>query len=123
MRQGLRFVLAAGLLVALAAWVTGPSKFAVRSRTTFTEAFGGLGDQAEARGWDFGRFGTWVHHYRAALRVAGVLVMLLFLVFAYRPSASRLLVLTFLLLVYFAAVEFVSRAARDEPELAAPESR
>lgn len=123
LRQGLRFVLAAGLLVALAAWVTGPSKFAVRLRTTFTEAFGGLGDQAEARGWDFGRFGTWVHHYRAVLRVAGVLVMLLFLVFAYRPSASRLLVLTLLLLVYFAAVEFVSRAARDEPELAGPDSR
>jgi hypothetical protein len=123
LRQGLRFVLAFGLLVALAAWVTGPSKFAVRLRTTFTEAFGGLGDQAEARGWDFGGFGTWVHHYRATLRVAGVLVMLLFLVFAYRPSASRLLVLTLILLAYFAAVEFVSRAARDEPELAAPESR
>jgi hypothetical protein len=115
LRQGLRFVLALGLLVALAAWVTGPSRFAVRLRTTFSEAFGGLGDQAEARGWDFGVFGTWVNRYRTALRVGGVLLMLLFLVFAYRPSATRLLVLTLLLLVYFAAVEFVSRAARDEP--------
>jgi hypothetical protein len=122
LRQGLRFVLALGLVVSLAAWVTGPSRFAVRLRTTFTEAFGGLGDQAEARGWDFGAFGTWVHRYRAALRVTGVLVMLLFLVFAYRPSATRLLVLTLILLVYFAAVEFVSRAARDEPELARPDS-
>jgi hypothetical protein len=120
LRQGLRFVLALGLVVALAAWLTGPSKFAVRLRLTFSEAFGGLGDQAEARGWDFGAFGIFVNRYRAALRVAGVLVMLLFLVFAYRPSASRLLVLTLILLVYFGALEFVSRAARPEPELAAP---
>jgi hypothetical protein len=120
LRQGLRFVLALGLILALAAWLTGPSKVAVRLRTTFAEAFGGLGDQAEARGWDFGAFGIFVNRYRAALRVAGVLVMLLFLVFAYRPSASRLLVLTLILLVYFGALEFVSRAARHEPELAPP---
>ncbi len=61
-----------------------------------------------------------MHRYRAALRVGGVLVVLLFLVFAYRPSASRLLVLTLILLVYFGALEFVSRAARAEPELAPP---
>ncbi len=121
LRQGLRFVLVLGLVVALAAWATGPSKFAVRLRTTFTRVFGGLGDQAEARGWDFGRFGIWVSRYRAPLRIAGVLVTLLFLVFAYRPSATRLLILTFVLLLYFAAVEFVARAARDEPELVRPD--
>jgi hypothetical protein len=85
----------------------------VQLRTTVTEVVGGLGDQAEARGWDFGPFGRWVHRYRAPLRIAGVLVALLFLVFAYRNSATRLLVLTFLLLVYLGAVEFVSRAARQ----------
>jgi hypothetical protein len=120
LRQGLRFVLALGLVASLAAWITGPGRVAVRLRTTFTEVSGGLGDQAEARGWDFGAFGTWVHRYRAPLRIAGVLVMLLFLVFAYRPSASRLLVLTLLLLVYLAVLEFVSRAARDEPEFSGP---
>jgi hypothetical protein len=116
LRQGLRFVLALGLVLAAAAWVTSSGKTATRLRTTVTEVVGGLGDEAEARGWDFGPFGRWVHRYRAALRVAGVLVVLLFLVFAYRNSAIRLLVLTLLLLVYLGAVEFVSRAARFEPD-------
>jgi hypothetical protein len=116
LRQGLRFVLALGLLVAVAAWITGPGRTAVRLRTTVIEVVGGLGDQAEARGWDFGPFGRWVYRYRVPLRIAGVLVALLFLVFAYRQSATRLLVLTLLLLVYLGAVQFVSRAARLEPE-------
>jgi hypothetical protein len=116
LRQGLRFVLALGLVLAAAAWVTSSGKTATRLRTTVTEVVGGLGDEAEARGWDFGPFGRWVHRYRAALRVAGVLVVLLFLVFAYRNSAIRLLVLTLSLLVYLGAVEFVSRAARFEPD-------
>jgi hypothetical protein len=119
LRQGLRFVLALGLVLAAAAWITGPGRVAARLRTTFTGVAGGLGDQAEAYGWDFGPFGRWVHRYRAQLRVAGVLVVLLFLVFAGRPSASRLLVLTLVLLVYLAAVEFVSRAARLEPDVPA----
>lgn len=115
LRQGLRFVLAAGLVVALAAWITGPGRVASRLRTTFTEVFGGLGDHAEALGWDFGPFGRWVYRYRAALRVAGVLGVLLVLVFAARPSATRLVVLVVLLLLYLGVVEFVARAARLEP--------
>jgi hypothetical protein len=116
LRQGLRFVLALGLVLAAAAWVTSAGKTAMRLRTTVTEVVGGLGDQAEARGWDFGPFGRWVHRYRGPLRVAGVLVVLLFLLFAYRNSAIRLLVLTLLLLVYLGAVEFVSRAARFDAD-------
>jgi hypothetical protein len=118
LRQGLRFVLVLGLVVAFATWVTGPGTLALRMRTTFADVFGGLGDQAEARGWDFGPFGRWVHRYRSALRVAGVLVVLLFLVFAYRPSATRVLVLSVVLLLYLAAIQFVARAARIEHGLA-----
>jgi hypothetical protein len=112
LRQGVRFVLAFGLVIAAATWVTGPGRVAARLRTTVSEVVGGLGDQAEARGWDFGPFGRWVYRYRMPLRIAGVLVVLLFLVFAYRPSATRLLVLTLLLLLYLGAVQFVSRAAK-----------
>jgi hypothetical protein len=120
LRQGLRFVLVLGLVVAVATWISGPGTVATRVRTTFGDVFGGLGDRAEAQGWDFGPFGRWVYRYRSALRVAGVLVVLLFLVFAYRPSASRVLVLALLLLVYLGAVQFVARAARLEDGLAPP---
>lgn len=119
LRQGLRFVLALGLVLAAAAWITGPGRVAARLRTTVTGVVGGLGDHAEAYGWDFGPFGRWVHRARNQLRTAGVLVVLLLLVFVGRPSAGRLLVLMLVLLLYLAAVEFVSRAARLEPDVTA----
>ncbi len=111
LRGGARAILAVGLIVSFVAWVTGPGRVAVRVRTTFREVFGGLGDRAEAIGWDFGGFGVWVYRSRNVLRIAGVVLALLSLVFADHVSATRLLVTTLVVLVYLGVVEFVSRAA------------
>jgi hypothetical protein len=111
LRQGVRAVAVAALLVALIAWVTGSGKAAVRVRTTFAEVFGGLGDRAESVGWNFGGFGRFVHTYRNPVLVAGVFVGLLTLVFADRVSAGRILLTTLGVLLYVGVVQFVSRAA------------
>jgi len=114
LRGGLRLVMMIGLLVAFITWVTGSGRNAVRLRTTVTDAIGGAGDRAEDRGLDFGGFGRFVHRYRRALQVGGLLLVTVFLLFANRISASRLLWAVVLLLVYFAVIQFISRAAKVE---------
>lgn len=111
LRGGARAMIAVGFIVAFVAWITGPGRTAARLRTTFREVFGGLGDRAEAIGWDFGGFGRWVYRFRYALRVVGVAVALLSLVFADHVSATRLVVTTLLVLLYLGVIEFVARAA------------
>jgi hypothetical protein len=111
LRGGLRALIAAGLLVAAITWVLGPSRWAVRVRTTARDVVGGIGDRAEHHGLDFGGFGRFVHTYRVPLRVAGVVVGALYLLARHRVSASSLVWTVVALLVYLGLVEFFSRAA------------
>jgi hypothetical protein len=120
LRQGVRAVLVAGLLVALIAWLSGSGRTAVRARTTFLEVFGGLGDRAESVGWTFGAFGRFVHAYRTVILVAGVVIGLLSLALADRVSASRILVTVVVVLVFVGLVQFVARAALVAGEHEAP---
>jgi len=111
LRQGIRAVLVAGLLVALIAWLSGPGRVATKVRTTFLEVFGGLGDRAERAGWSFGGFGRFVEAYRAAIIIAGVIIGLLTLALADRVSAVRIIVTTVVVLIFVGLVQFVARAA------------
>jgi hypothetical protein len=116
LRGGLRAVMVVGLLVAFITWLTGPGRTAVRLRTTVTETVGGAGDRAEDYGMDFGGFGRFVHRRHRALQVAGLLLVAVFLLFANRISAGRLLWAVVLLLIYLAVVQFISRAAKVDGE-------
>jgi hypothetical protein len=111
LRQGIRAVAAAALLVSLIAWLSGSGKNAVRARTTFMGAFGGIGDRAEGIGWTFGGFGRFVRTYRNPVLVLGVLVGLLTLALADRVSAVRILVTALVVLIYAGCVQVVARAA------------
>lgn len=116
LRQGIRAVLVAALLVAVIAWISGQGRVAVRVRRTFTEVFGGLGDRAEGAGWSFGAFGQFVRTYHTPILVVGVVLGLLSLGLADRVSATRILLTVLVLLLFVGAVEFVSRAAADPEE-------
>ncbi len=116
LRGGLRALIVAGLLVAFITWLTGPGRTAVRLRTTATEGIGTMGDKAEDHGLDFGPFGRFVYHSRRGLQVAGLLLVAVFLLVANHISASRLLWAVLLLLIYLAAIQFISRAAKVEAE-------
>jgi len=120
LRGGLRAMMALGLLVAFVAWILGPTRLAVKIRSTARDTVGGMSDRAEAHGYDFGRFGRFVNHYERRLQIAGVVVTLLSVLFADRISASRLIWALVLLVVYIGAVQFVSRAAKIESEPKAP---
>lgn len=120
LRGGLRAMMALGLLVAFVAWILGPTRLAVKIRSTARDTVGGMGDRAEVHGYDFGRFGRFVNHYERRLQIAGVVVTLLLVLFADRISASRLIWALVLLVVYIGAVQFVSRAAKIESDPKAP---
>jgi hypothetical protein len=124
LRYGVRLVIAITLIVALTAWLTGPTRAATSIRTTAKRVVGGAGDAAGTRGVTFGAFGAWVAHYRTGLRVAAVLIALVTLLLWSQPRGGTVIALAILLLVALALIEFVGRAGATEvsPEAPAPTS-
>jgi hypothetical protein len=108
LRNGFRAIAVLGLVVALAAFLSGPSRLAVRIREGSRDLIRGAGRQT---GWDTGAFGIWVGAHKTALRITGVVVAILVLFLWDRPRPLTLLVLALLLLVYLAAIEFLGRTA------------
>src|SRR5215471_13594823 len=110
LRNGIRVLALIGIIVALAAFLSGPSRVAVRIRQGSRDLIGSLGRKADEAGWDAGPVGVWVAAHKMALRVAGVAVALLILFSLDDPTPLSLLVLVLLLLVYLAVIEFLGRA-------------
>jgi hypothetical protein len=109
LRNGIRVIALLGVIVALAAFLSGPSRLAARMRQGSRDLIGGLGRKADEAGWDAGPVGVWVGAHKMALRIAGVAVALLVLFYLNQPTPLSLLVLALLLLVYLAAIEFLGR--------------
>ena len=111
LRNGIRVIAALGIIIALAAFLSGPSRLAVRIREGARSLIGGAGRKADEAGWTPGPVGTWVAAHRVGLRIAGIAVAFLVLFVLTSPRPLTLLVLALLLLVYLAAIEFVGRTA------------
>jgi hypothetical protein len=111
LRNGIRVIAALGFIVALAAFLSGPSRLAVRIREGARSVIGGAGRKADDAGWTPGPVGTWVAAHKVGLRILGVAVAFLVVFVLTSPRPLTLLVLALLLLVYVAAIEFVGRTA------------
>ena len=111
LRNGIRVIAALGIIVALAAFLSGPSRLAVRIREGARSLIGGAGRKADDAGWKPGPVGTWVAAHKVGLRILGVAVAFLVVFVLTSPRPLTLLVLALLLLVYVAAIEFVGRTA------------
>lgn len=86
LRTSLRTLAVLGLVVALAAFLTGPSAAAVRTRGSLKRGIASLRGGAEAAGWHTGRVGVWTYAHRRALRIALVVAGGLVLVFWSSPN-------------------------------------
>ncbi len=120
-REGLRAMLVVGLVVALAAFLTGPSATAVKARRTIAAWFGWLRGFADRKGVSAGPAGTWTYSHRKGLRVSTVALVALIFVFVGQPSAALVIVLVIVLLVLLALIELIGRppaAAASVPEQA-----
>jgi hypothetical protein len=122
LRNGIRVIAALGIIIALGAFLSGPSRLAVRIRAGAQSLIGGAGRKADEAGWTPGPVGTWVAAHKVGLRIAGVAVAFLVVFVLTSPRPLTLLVLALLLLVYLAAIEFVGRTAVAADETPTPGS-
>jgi hypothetical protein len=108
-KQGLRTVLVAGLVVAAGAFLAGPSVTAVRIRGAFTRGLGWIRHGGERHGVRTGPVGTWTYAHRKALRISAVALAAVVFVFWGQPTVAVALVITGLLLVVLAFIELIGR--------------
>ena len=107
LRTGLRSVAVLALVVALAAFLFGPSRAAVRTRTALTSGIGSARSGAEAAGWRAGRVGPWVLAHTRALRAGVFLAAGLVLLFWTRPTVLVVVVTALLVGLGLALIEFL----------------
>jgi hypothetical protein len=108
-KDGLRTLLVVGLIVAIAAFFTGPSVTAVRTRGAFSGGLGWLRASGERAGLRTGPVGQWTFSHRTGLRIGAVALFALIFVFWGRPTAMVAVVLAILLLVVLGLIELIGR--------------
>jgi hypothetical protein len=116
-KVALRALLVLGLVVAIGAFLTGPSVTAVRTRAGFVKGLGWLRNSGERRGVTTGPAGRWTYAHRQALRICAVGLAAVIFVFQGRPTASSIIVLVILLLVVLGLIELIGRPP-GQPEIA-----
>jgi hypothetical protein len=121
LRLGLRSVLVLALVIAIGAFLTGPSVTAVRTRDGLTRGLAWLRGRGESAGLRTGPVGSWVYAHKQALRIGAVAAAGLALVFWGQPTGKVIILLAVLLLVVLAVIEFLGRP--PETTVSAPTPR
>ena len=111
-REGLRTLLVAGLVIAAGAFLTGPSVTAVRIRSAFGAVFGWIRRSGETHGITTGPVGGWTYAHRHALRIGAVALAAIIFVFWGRPTAAVVVLIAVLLLVVLGIIELIGRPPR-----------
>ena len=117
-KVSLRVVLAVGLVVAIGAFFTGPSRAAVQTRSALKSGMERIRTFGERRGVSAGPVGQWTYLHRRSLRIAAVAVVALIFVFWGEPTALVVILLVVILLVLLGLIELIGRPAA-QPETAA----
>jgi hypothetical protein len=108
LKQGLRVVLAVGLVIAIGAFITGPSRAAVRTRAALGSGVTWLRNLGERRGMSTGPVGEWTYRHRVLLRVGALTLVALILVFWGQPTALTVILLVVILLILLGLIELVA---------------
>ncbi|MEU6644716.1 hypothetical protein ABZ863_19465 [Saccharomonospora sp. NPDC046836] len=116
LRDGLRTLFAVGIVVALGAFLAGPSKTAVAIRTGLSRGIAWLRRGGARAGLRTGPVGPWVYAYRTPLRVALVAVAALVFVFFAQPSGLTVLIIVLVLLVCLGIVQFLAQPPAEQRE-------
>jgi hypothetical protein len=111
LKVGLRVVLAVGLVVALGAFFTGPSRTAIATRSGLKSGMERIRNFGERRGVSAGPVGQWTYLHRRILRIAAVALVGLIFVFWGQPTAVVVIVLVIVLLVLLGLIELIGRPA------------
>jgi hypothetical protein len=115
-KEGLRAILVVGLVVAAAAFVTGPSATAVKIRGGTVSGLGWMRRKFEHAGVRTGPVGTWTYAHRMALRISAVALAALIFVFWGQPTAVLVIVLVILLLIVLGLIELIGARPPTPPD-------
>lgn len=107
LRLGIRLVLLVALLVALGAWVSGPSRSAVATRRVVSSI-----PQTLGRKLDTGPVGPFVASHAMALRVAVVALAFLLLILIDSVSVAAVITLAVIVLLLLLVIELLRASAR-----------
>ena len=107
-----------GLVVAAAAFFTGPSITAVRTRSGIASGLGWVRRRGERSGVSTGPVGTWTYAHRKGLRVGAVALAAVIFVFWGRPTAAVVILIAVLLLVVLGLIELIGRPPATAPPTA-----
>jgi hypothetical protein len=123
LKTDLRWTLLVFVLVAFGAWLAGPGRYAVWIRSTCAKGGRWVGAQAHALSAGTGRAaagsdrvrrtGGWIVEHLNGLRIVGVIVAGLFLVFGGNLTGWGLLVILIVLAVYLGLLQLVAAWARN----------
>ena len=119
-RDGLRVLLVVGLIVAIAAFFTGPSVTAVRTRGAFERGFAWIRSSGEHAGLSTGPVGRWTYTHRRALRIAAVAIAALVFIFWGQPTWVTALVIAIVLLIVLGLIELIGRPPAQTEVAAQP---
>ena len=108
-KAGLRTLLVLGLVVAGAAFITGPSVTAVRTRAAFSNGFAWVRGSGDRMGLSTGPVGRWTYAYRKPVRIGATTVAVLVFVFWGRPTAAVVIWIVVLLLLVLGLIELIGR--------------
>jgi hypothetical protein len=107
--NALRTLFALGLVVAIGAFLTGPSAAAVGIRSVFSRSLGWLRRTGEMHGVRTGPVGEWTYAHRVLLRAGAVALAAVIFVFSGLPSVTEVVLIVVLLLVVLGVIEFIAR--------------
>jgi hypothetical protein len=115
LRDALRTLAVLGLVVALGAYLAGPSTTAVQIRTGLDRAVKGMRRGRVGEALRTGPVGPWVHAHLGLLRAAVVGLAVLGFVLLDRPTGLDVLLLALGLVLTLAVIEFLDQA--PEPQV------
>ena len=115
LRTGLRTVAVLFLLIALAAFLTGPSTAAVRTRAFVDHGIGSARAGTEAAGWHLDPVGGWVYRHRGALRLTTFIVAGLALMFWSQPTVWVVVGVALVVVLVLAIIAFLGRPPTAQP--------
>jgi hypothetical protein len=108
-KDALRTLLVVGLVVAVGAFLSGPSTTAVQIRSAFRSGLGWIRSSGERAGVTTGPAGRWTYAHRKGLRAGALALAALLFVFWGRPTSMVVILITVLLLVVLGLIELIGR--------------
>jgi hypothetical protein len=106
-RQALRVLLVVGLVIAIGAFLTGPSVTAVRTRKAVVSGIDWVRARGEHAGVRTGPVGEWTGAHKNLLRVGAIALIALIFVLLGPPSVGEVIVLVVVLLVLLGLIELI----------------